>query len=282
MQAKPLHHASAHRADLLSQARDHYRRAAVITEAEGNSAVSRLSRASDSSLASSSSCLSPSLLQSPVLTEDNGGMSTRTCSPDPSVFSDRGEDVRAAAAATSRLVKKHHRKQVSFGDLNIATEPFVRPDSPTLGPDDALSPTSPVLVSPTMVPLSRFNKSPPGMRTIVLLGEDSEEEEEEEEGENEEEQAESGEEKGRQGGLRHALGNYSSTLSSLRQQINTHMSAVDTRTSPSLSSTDSEEMRQLDLEARIGRLREGGWRRRRFDAAKYEALREAALADMSG
>lgn len=267
MQARPLSPSSTHRAQLLAQARDHYRRASVITEAEGDSAATRLSRASNSSL---SSAFSPSLLQSPVLTEDNGGMSTRTTSPDPSVFSDRGED----AVRTSKLMKKHHRKQVSFGDINLATEPFVRPDSPTLG-DDVLSPTSPILVSPTIVPLSRFNASPPGLRTIVLLGEDSEDEEEEQEEEVREEPSP-------RGSLKHALGNYSSTLSFLRQQISTHLAAVDNPPPPPLSSAENDEMRRLDLEARIARLRERGWARPRFDAGRYEALREAATAEMNG
>jgi hypothetical protein len=53
---------------------------------------------------------------------------------------------------------------------------------------------------------------------------------------------------------------------------------------PSVTSYDTsaiDEMRELDLAARIARLKENSWRRQRFDPTRYQALREAALADPS-
>jgi hypothetical protein len=40
-------------------------------------------------------------------------------------------------------------------------------------------------------------------------------------------------------------------------------------------------MRALDLKARIERLRAEGWQRKRFDPRRYDALCEAALADLA-
>jgi hypothetical protein len=49
----------------------------------------------------------------------------------------------------------------------------------------------------------------------------------------------------------------------------------------SSSSSSAEELRALDRRARIERLRKCGWQRKRFDARRYEELCEAAMAELN-
>lgn len=48
-----------------------------------------------------------------------------------------------------------------------------------------------------------------------------------------------------------------------------------------VSDGDVEDPRALERRARIERLREGGWQRRRFDAARYESLCDDVLAELN-
>ena len=43
-----------------------------------------------------------------------------------------------------------------------------------------------------------------------------------------------------------------------------------------------EEVREVDLRERISRLKEGGWRRERFDGERYRCLCEKALGEVEG
>lgn len=267
MQAKGLPSLPAHRSQLLQQARDHYRRAAVLTEAETAASSSRVSRFSS---VSSSLC-------SPVFSEVTEGTSTRTTSPFPTLVSEE-ED---GASSRTRMLKKHHRKQVSFGDARVVTEPFVRPDSPTLGFDEWLGRTSPdPNPSHKLAEFSIYDQpSPLGLETRVPFS--PTEEEPEMAGSLIDERLD---EEDRRRNHQHAIRQYSSTLSFLQQQVTKHLSAIDEKVTDkpaALSRQASDEMRQLELEARIVRLKANGWQRKRFDASKYEALREAALADLS-
>jgi hypothetical protein len=77
-----------------------------------------------------------------------------------------------------------------------------------------------------------------------------------------------------------------SILTSLQQQIVSHAATVERDISDAENAVppppSNDEMRSLELRARIERLRAGGWPRRRFDARRYEALRERAAEDMLG
>lgn len=77
------------------------------------------------------------------------------------------------------------------------------------------------------------------------------------------------------------LHRYASALAALHRQITTvHLPACEAVSSAVPPPPSNDEMRAIELRARIARLKAEGWPRRRFDAARYEALREAALADL--
>jgi hypothetical protein len=61
----------------------------------------------------------------------------------------------------------------------------------------------------------------------------------------------------------------------------TATAATATTAATSTVRSSSEEARALDRQARIERLRKNGWRRKRFDAARYEELCEAVLAELA-
>ena len=44
---------------------------------------------------------------------------------------------------------------------------------------------------------------------------------------------------------------------------------------------DSDELRKLDRQARIERLRKNGWQRKRFDARRYEELCETVMSELA-
>ncbi|KAG9250002.1 uncharacterized protein F5Z01DRAFT_630522 [Emericellopsis atlantica] len=77
---------------------------------------------------------------------------------------------------------------------------------------------------------------------------------------------------------RNAMQRYASTLSALHRQIVTvHLPALNDDAAP--TSGLDEEPKAVDIKSKCERLRrEGG--RKRFDAGRYERLREAALADL--
>jgi len=81
------------------------------------------------------------------------------------------------------------------------------------------------------------------------------------------------------GGRRNAMQRYASTLSALHRQIVTvHLPALDDNTAP--TSGLDEEPKGVDIKSTCERLRRDGGRKR-FDAGRYERLREAALADLA-
>ena len=73
-------------------------------------------------------------------------------------------------------------------------------------------------------------------------------------------------------------------LSSLQRQITSHMTTLDIEIAacqiPTAPTFTTPELRALDIQARIERLRACGWKRARFNVQRYETLRENALADM--
>lgn len=85
---------------------------------------------------------------------------------------------------------------------------------------------------------------------------------------------------------------------SLKYQLQAHRSDVDTLLGESTGQTRkeefiaaivsnpnasvaSEELRMLDRQARIEKLRQNGWQRKRFDASRYERLCNDVLAELS-
>ncbi|KAI6785704.1 uncharacterized protein J7T54_006043 [Emericellopsis cladophorae] len=77
---------------------------------------------------------------------------------------------------------------------------------------------------------------------------------------------------------RNAMQRYASTLSALHRQIVTvHLPALDDDAAP--TSRLDEEPKGVDVKSRCERLRHDGGRKR-FNAARYERLREAALTDL--
>jgi hypothetical protein len=87
---------------------------------------------------------------------------------------------------------------------------------------------------------------------------------------------------------------YREYLAELRIQLERHSADVDMLLKPGPSgnptlpetvtrdhTSTSEDLRALDKQARIERLRRDGWQRKRFDASRYERLCEAVLAELN-
>ncbi|KAI1852313.1 hypothetical protein JX266_002491 [Neoarthrinium moseri] len=128
MCARPLSQSSSYRTKLLRDARDHYDRAAAFIQRAEDATVQKTRSGSASS--TSSSLHSPSLSIS-----SRSSVCTALSSPRNSVSS--VEDMKVKA-----LPKRPKKKKVSFSGLpepieipknSWQSEPYIRPDSPTLG-----------------------------------------------------------------------------------------------------------------------------------------------------
>lgn len=237
---------SAYRSKLLKQARDHFARAFALVKIEDED-INRRWR--------SCSASSAYTLHSPC-----SSTSTRVLSPTPSLtFSD----------CESQPAKVKRRKRVRFSNPIIAEptiiEPLIRPDSPTLGFDEMVGDVPPEqgFVAPFVEMKSAFASSP----TAALNAEPSMLEFEDPFARD------------------RSIHRYSTILDSLRRQIAVHLGAVDAEVAAAKSMAPSvprnEELRALELQTRIARLKANGWQRKRFDASRYEALRESAMADLA-
>lgn len=267
MQARAMHHTSPCRTTLLKRAFDHYTTASELAQqADRDMSRPRFTRpshhgASDSDVSHSTA-------------------STRMSSPVPSLSSVEG----ARLSTTTTLKRSHHgppprpkKKKVAFCENPVVApvaEPIIRPDSPTLGFDEWLGRSSPELVypEPILKSATRAAKAPhaavhtPAPSSPVLSEPESEEDID-------------------MFFPARTVHRYCSILSSIQRQITCHLTTLDIEiaacqvpTAPALSS--NREMRDLDLQARIQRLKASGWNRPRFDAMRYETLRENAMADM--
>lgn len=162
------------------------------------------------------------------------------------------------------------KKRVRFSETvhieSIAAEPIIRPDSPTLGFDDwmADTPFDRGCTSPITEMKSALTSSP--ATTFMTLSEEMELED--------------------PFAQDRAIHRYTTILDSLRREIPTHLAWVQAevaaRNKLTMHATSNGELRALDLQTRIQRLKENGWQRRRFDVTRYEALRESAMADLMG
>ncbi|CAG9953751.1 unnamed protein product [Clonostachys rosea f. rosea IK726] len=113
-QLRCLHQASEFRMELLKQAQDHYYRASVLAEAELEN-VGYLLRSSAGVIFDQFTIFIHELRDS---------LSTRMSSPAPTIES---EDIE---------------KRLSITNHSTPAEPYVRPDSPTLGPESIFSPST--------------------------------------------------------------------------------------------------------------------------------------------
>ncbi|KAK1968922.1 hypothetical protein LY78DRAFT_701202 [Colletotrichum sublineola] len=269
MLSRPLKGTSPYRTMLLQQARHHYLQASGLSKA----ADENMARSSRPSSTATSSMHSPSSSISSRASSRTWTNSTAFSSPTPSVCS--MED-----AVTKLSV---HKKRVTFCDIPEESfirpeESFMRPDSPTLGFED-------YLCAP----------QEPESRYLPVLPEEPEPVDESEEMikpatpeplNDECEAFDFLQER--------SIHRYCGLLSSLRSQIEVHIADVEERlVAPPEDTTGtdllparavtpdlSDELRSLDIKARIERLRQNNWQRCRFDASRYEALRESVLAEL--
>lgn len=271
MQVRSLRHSSPSRLDLLNQARDHYRRASILTEA----AEEQEQR------------------QPPAPPSLSSDRSSRASSPALS----SADELEAAG----RSVRPARKKQVRFKDVPEYPQQqqesiIIRPDSPTLGCDDGFgvfgssqagegeeveevvpffldgtAPKSALRQFPE--PASYRTPSPPTSHVDILKDEGEQEEQEEKTDDVIDEDI-----------RRSSRERYTETLAALRHQITTvHLPALATASATTAKPPPSnDEMRSIEIRARIERLKADGWRRRRFDPARYESLRESALASLMG
>ncbi|EGY23035.1 hypothetical protein HYQ45_010253 [Verticillium longisporum] len=276
MLARPLNTSSPYRVKLLNQARAHYARAAELIQT-ADETISTYSRPS------SAATTAPSL-HSPSCSISSRS-STELSSPTASICS--LEDAMAKLANTPAPLQT--KKRVTFiDDLEpMIQEPFIRPDSPTLGFDDLRS--SPVDGSRYLPSLQEVPESKLPAAIAVAPSASAPTPEppiEDSEGND-------------YGYLRErSIHRYCALLVALRSQIASHLAAVDAQLAPQASTIANhrlsfsvstraatpdvdDEMRALDLKARIERLRASGWKRQRFNPRRYEELRESVLAEMA-
>ncbi|KAK1600649.1 uncharacterized protein LY79DRAFT_26703 [Colletotrichum navitas] len=263
MLSRPLKGNSPYRTMLLQQARNHYLQASDLSK----TADENMARSSRPSSAATSSMHSPSSSTSSRASSRTWTNSTAFSSPTPSICS--VED------AVTKL-SGSHKKRVTFCD--IPQEPFIRPDSPTLGFEDYLC--SPQEPEPRYLPVLPEEPEPVDEPEEMMkpptpepLNDDCDAFDFLQE---------------------RSVHRYCGLLSSLRSQIGVHIADVEERLiTPPQDTTDtsllparaatpelSDELRSLDIKARIERLRQNNWQRRRFDVSRYEALRESVLAEL--
>ncbi|TDZ54860.1 hypothetical protein CTRI78_v005976 [Colletotrichum trifolii] len=278
MLSRPLNGTSPYRTKLLQQAREHYTKASDLSKA----ADETMARSSRPSSAATSSMHSPSSSISSRASSRTWTNSTAFSSPTPSICS--MED--AVAKLAQQQSTSPQKKRVTFSDfpevpiareepIIVREDPHMRPDSPTLGFDDYLC--APMEPEPRYLPVLQELPEPSDESeedvakppTPEPLSEDCDAFD----------------------FLRErSVHRYCTLLSSLRSQISIHIAGVEEQlaaegvTSPadgrSATPDLNDELRTLDIRARIERLRQNNWERRRFDVGRYEALRETVLSEL--
>ncbi|KAL5615412.1 hypothetical protein BROUX41_005459 [Berkeleyomyces rouxiae] len=177
------------------------------------------------------------------------------------------------------------KKRVTFScDLE---DPVIRPDSPTLGFDEFLGRESPEPVIIPRVPMHITTMPPSALKQPKPVSPSSSQ------------SSPAFESNPFFSDADMTRGRFCALLSSLRSEVASHLASVEAiisdpenghgnstpmssgRSTPIDAFKDSLEMRSLDIKARIERLRTNNWQRRRFDAGKYKALAESALAELA-
>ncbi|PHH88703.1 hypothetical protein CDD83_7187 [Cordyceps sp. RAO-2017] len=245
-QADPIHQSPHRRIALLQQAQAQYRAAADLAKL-----------ADEAMTASRDSSPMPSLRSSTGSDLSWSPVSTRVSSPTPSVCS--VED----RPGTPEPVVVKPKKRVSFRD-DPEFEPFIRPDSPTLGLDDWLNPSpsrpsspEPILKRPRTLTIEMPPPPPPASQRGRRVGEADD----------------AFVDIGPSHRCLAILGSLEHRLASRLAALEVDIAACQARVSTARPGPDST--------ARIERLRATGWRRPRFDARRYQAVRERALADLA-
>ena len=252
--AKPLTPSSPYQTSLLNQARTHFDSASELIEAAEQSILNKHRTYSIIS-SRSSSCHSPS---------DSVSSRTWTIATSPTNSVCSFEDL----AAKSQKPKRTKKVSFSLPPLEKPTfhvvGPPIRPDSPTLGFDDEYFhagaarqelPEPPMpLPPPTPVEL-------PLTPEPLLLPEDDE-----------------------PLPATPSVSRYCETLAGLKIQLAGHADSLQESRRASIIGgvkREKEDLRMLDRQARIERLRKDGWQRKRFDARRYEELCDAVMAELS-
>ncbi|KAK4136487.1 hypothetical protein BT67DRAFT_432337 [Trichocladium antarcticum] len=290
--ARPLPSTSALRTSLLQQARTHFDQAASLINSAEESVLKKIRRPGSVSSSRASSCHSPS-----------GSVSSRAWTPDLSLSSPTDsvcsfDNLSPKSPPPTKRVKKVSFSLPKEESFHISAEPFIRPDSPTLGFDDfyfqvgAARQDLPDLPPP---PPPKYHEIELPLQTIAEC------ECEDDESESDHATASDTEEDEAApppfhiarsvdrccehlSGLRSQLARHSTSLEELLSAANKLSLADATRSARARSisnGSSAEEARALDRQARIVRLRSIGWQRKRFDPRRYEELCEAVMAELN-
>lgn len=270
MQVRSLHHTSPYRMKLLLQARDHYRVASDL--AKEDDATKR--RPPSRSLSPMPSRHISFGSDASFSTISSGSSASLSISSLDSCLKSPGSQPK-------------QKKRVAFCDvpsyepLHESTyEPFIRPDSPTLGFDEDWCTPQPTPEPPA---LYRAPLRPSGGRPQFPLPSPTNSECSTIQDDNDSyfdtpTTADSFL-------YARSVHHYCTVLAGLQRQIASHLEWLErdlaAAENPKPPQVLSEEMRNLELRTRIERLRANGWKRERFDFQRYEALRERALEDIN-
>lgn len=295
--ARPLAAPSSYRDSLLQQARSHYEQADhLINNAEESALIKhRMSFA-----------LSPSPSPSPH--SPSGSISSRAwssetgfSSPAPSECSSEDLNTRlrqSQSPPSPTILSPSPRpvKKVSFELPKPSAprfEPYIRPDSPTLGFDDEYFQTGfarqelpeiPVRAKtpePIMIQIDEEETTPRASKSLNFFRMSSDISSDESVS-------------SRRSSITDApASRYCAHLTSLKTQLARHRANLETviATPPVVEEASDvytfrcptpvdEGAQAIDRKARIERLRKNGWQRKRFDPSRYEALRYAAIAEL--
>uniref|UniRef100_L2G439 Uncharacterized protein n=1 Tax=Colletotrichum fructicola (strain Nara gc5) TaxID=1213859 RepID=L2G439_COLFN len=243
MLSRPLGGTSPYKTRLLQQAREHYTKASDLSRA----ADETMSRSSRPSSAATSSMHSPSSSISSRASSRTWTNSTAFSSPTPSVCSVEDAVNKLSQATTPPQKKRPEPRYLP-----------VLPEEPEPADEQQQQPDEQFPKPPTPEPLTE------DCDAFDFLRERS-------------------------------VHRYCGLLSSLRSQISIHIAGVEEQLAapppqdaappsslPARAATPelNDELRSLDIKARIEKLRQNNWQRRRFDVGRYEALRESALAEL--
>ncbi|KAG8164854.1 hypothetical protein KVR01_005129 [Diaporthe batatas] len=311
MCARPLQPGSSYRATLLQQARGHYSAAqSLIKQAEEVAVAQSRSTSAASSLPS---------LHSPSGSVSSRAWTPESCLMAPTWTHSRKSSLQQEPRSGGRERPKKKvsfelPKDKDRWSFRLP-EPIVRPDSPTLGFDDEYFASGASRQDLPELPLAAGKRwseqdiefeplevspasSPPPMPSISEDEEPSPSSSPSSEG--------FGPDAcpfGQFGAVdtesARSVSRYCETLSSLKTQVDSHMASLNQLLqsdeqllqhnqllqSPLLYDAtavdDDEEARSLDRMARIDKLRMNGWKRKRFDASRYELLCETAMAELN-
>lgn len=273
--ARPLPTASMFRTTLLQQARTNFEQAASLISAAENSVLKQAWRSSGTFSSSGSSCHSPTSSISSSIDSRAWTPESRMSSPTSSVFSQEDLANNTESANPTKRTKKVSfsvpHEEFDFG----FSEPMVRPDSPTLGMDFGYFPAANTRQEEVpQVPASKYQEVelPLPINTEIQQFENCEEDDD-------------------TLNITKSIDRFRDQLHELREQLERHSANLDQQleamaTEPPKSPTrgsgvGKEELRALDRQARIERLRKDGWQRKRFDTQRYEELCETVLAELT-